>query len=247
MRSETATIVISQRTILAEGIVAILERGGYEVLQHVERGSDIKLPRFMEPQGLLLIILREGNIDQESTCRELAAVREAFPESRIVLIRRDPAFLSPESVFLSDANAFVLGIFSGGQILSILKMVLASPMKLYIASGTREMCVTDASAEDHIIPLSKDEDNTSLLSRLSRREREILDALAKGNSNKHLARLFNLSEATVKAHVRSIFSKLGADNRTKAALHLVGSAEIAPRSRLDDYTSRAWHEKAPQS
>ena len=55
-------------------------------------------------------------------------------------------------------------------------------------------------------------------SQLSPRETEILGRLLNGDSNKHIARAFNLSEATVKVHMKSLLRKIGARNRTQAAL-----------------------------
>lgn len=52
--------------------------------------------------------------------------------------------------------------------------------------------------------------------RLSRREVEILDALASGESNKELARRFGISPNTVKTHVARIYGKLGVQRRVQA-------------------------------
>ena len=109
-------------------------------------------------------------------------------------------------------------------------MVLSSSSKLFVASSDGNRIASEIKPVDQAPSHKQEEHQTFALNRLSQREREILDALAKGNSNKHLARLFGLSEATVKAHVRSIFTKLGAHNRTTAALHLVSSSEITRRS-----------------
>lgn len=51
---------------------------------------------------------------------------------------------------------------------------------------------------------------------LSAREREILGALATGESNRQLAARFFVSEATIKTHLIHIYQKLGVDNRTAA-------------------------------
>lgn len=53
---------------------------------------------------------------------------------------------------------------------------------------------------------------------LSSREVAILERIVRGDSNKHVARLFKIAEPTVKAHVKAIFRKLGASNRTQAAI-----------------------------
>jgi DNA-binding NarL/FixJ family response regulator len=56
------------------------------------------------------------------------------------------------------------------------------------------------------------------LDALTRREREVLAEIAKGRSNREIARALNVSEKTVKAHVSSVLAKLGVQDRTQAAL-----------------------------
>ena len=58
------------------------------------------------------------------------------------------------------------------------------------------------------------------LERLSARERDVLQRLAAGDSNKLIARAFDLSPHTVKRHVANILSKLGASSRVQAAAWL---------------------------
>jgi two-component system nitrate/nitrite response regulator NarL len=53
---------------------------------------------------------------------------------------------------------------------------------------------------------------------LTQREREVLDYLKDGLSNKEIARALALQEVTIKLHIRGICRKLGAKNRTQAAL-----------------------------
>ncbi|MEO3388481.1 response regulator transcription factor [Mesorhizobium sp. CAU 1741] len=53
---------------------------------------------------------------------------------------------------------------------------------------------------------------------LTRRQVEVLERLRHGKSNKHIARELSMQESTVKVHVRQIMRKLGAANRTQAAL-----------------------------
>lgn len=53
---------------------------------------------------------------------------------------------------------------------------------------------------------------------LTPREREVLQLVAGGRSNKEIARALGISEKTVKAHMTSIFHRLGVDDRTQAAL-----------------------------
>jgi DNA-binding NarL/FixJ family response regulator len=57
--------------------------------------------------------------------------------------------------------------------------------------------------------------------RLTPREREVLAEVARGRSNREIARELTLSEKTVKAHMSAILTKLGVQDRTQAALYAV--------------------------
>lgn len=73
-------------------------------------------------------------------------------------------------------------------------------------------------ANSIIARLSKSgsEDEAGQLAGLSPREREVLEELANGRSNKEIARLLDMTEHTVKFHLKNIFAKLGAERRTEA-------------------------------
>ena len=57
-----------------------------------------------------------------------------------------------------------------------------------------------------------------LAEKLSRREMQVLEGLSKGKSNKEIARDLDLQEPTIKLHVKTLYRKIGAGNRTQAAL-----------------------------
>jgi two-component system nitrate/nitrite response regulator NarL len=64
-------------------------------------------------------------------------------------------------------------------------------------------------------------DRRGLLASLTEREREILDHLSRGESNKTIARALDISHDTVKLHVRHILSKLNLSSRVEAAVFAV--------------------------
>jgi len=57
-----------------------------------------------------------------------------------------------------------------------------------------------------------------LAEKLSRRELQVLEGLSQGKSNKEIARDLDLQEPTIKLHVKTLYRKIGAANRTQAAL-----------------------------
>jgi DNA-binding NarL/FixJ family response regulator len=63
---------------------------------------------------------------------------------------------------------------------------------------------------------------------LTPRERGVLAEMARGRSNREIARELSLSEKTVKTHVSAILGKLGVQDRTQAALHAVRSGLVHP-------------------
>lgn len=63
---------------------------------------------------------------------------------------------------------------------------------------------------------------TEVLSPLTKREKEVLDHLARGCSNRQIARSLGISERTVKNHLSNIFTKLGVGDRTSAVVKALG-------------------------
>ncbi len=77
---------------------------------------------------------------------------------------------------------------------------------------------------------SKNTARENLLAQLTAREREILDHLSRGQSNKAIARALEISHDTVKLHVRHILSKLNLTSRVEAAVFAV-EQKMAPRQK----------------
>ncbi|MGC3002277.1 helix-turn-helix domain-containing protein [Streptomyces sp. G35A] len=60
--------------------------------------------------------------------------------------------------------------------------------------------------------------DTAVLDRLTAREREVLRNMAKGETNRVLARRLGIAERTVRAHITSVVRKLGVGSRFEASL-----------------------------
>jgi two-component system nitrate/nitrite response regulator NarL len=67
---------------------------------------------------------------------------------------------------------------------------------------------------------------TATIPALSERERQIIDGLIKGDSNKTIARAFGIAEATVKVHMKAILRKVSCSNRTQVAIWALGHTDV---------------------
>lgn len=63
--------------------------------------------------------------------------------------------------------------------------------------------------------------------RLTARQKEVMELLAEGKSNKQIASVLGISEGTVKVHVNAAFRALGVHNRVNAATALLSQSELS--------------------
>ncbi|TBB27356.1 response regulator transcription factor [Rhizobium ruizarguesonis] len=93
--------------------------------------------------------------------------------------------------------------------------------------GLAEAIRTVVRGSKYISPTMRAKVEQSLLDRpasLTPRETEVMELVAEGLTNKHIARRLNLQEKTIKHHMTEILLKLGASNRTEAAIRWCQSA-----------------------
>jgi len=80
-----------------------------------------------------------------------------------------------------------------------------------------DVYVKEGAAKQYIIVLNylNQEQQSDYKLKFSKREAEIIDGLIQGKNNMQLANIFNLSENTIKTHVKNIYKKTGVSNRTE--------------------------------
>ena len=110
-----------------------------------------------------------------------------------------------------------------------LRTVLFAPgpgLNVHNADGLeREQPVTTARSGE--LP-------TTAIPALSERERQIIDGLIKGQSNKTIARACGITEATVKVHMKAILRKVPCSNRTQVAIWALGHIDVFRARRMDE-------------
>jgi DNA-binding NarL/FixJ family response regulator len=89
------------------------------------------------------------------------------------------------------------------------------------------LATRDRTSDDRVRRRFSTDDEEPLVESLTRREIQVLELLAEGLSNKAIANQLGISDQTVKFHVSSISSKLGAANRTDVVRRAVRRGLIA--------------------
>lgn len=188
-------LTVDDHPVLREGIAAIVAaEPDMKVVAEAGNGREaIEQFRLHKPD----VTLMDLQMPVMSGTDAIAAIRADFPNARIIVL----------STYSGDAQAVrALNAGASGYLLkSMVRKELAETIRSVHAGKKRippEVAIK--MAEHH----SDDA--------LTEREIQILRQVAAGNANKMIADNFSISEQTVKAHMRSILSKLGANDRTHA-------------------------------
>ncbi|WP_425074685.1 response regulator [Sagittula sp. S175] len=107
-----------------------------------------------------------------------------------------------------------------------------------IVRGRKHVPLEYQQAEQHCATGSSADDINHKLAALTPQQKKVVKLICAGKPNKQIAYELQLAEATVKAHITALLRRLGASNRTQAALmieaanqHAMGGAEETPEAR----------------
>ena len=152
------------------------------------------------------MILMDIDMPGTSGMSAIKTLRQVAPGVPIIMISADEGYHQISRAIDLGARGFIPKTTSADVMLSALRLVLNGgiylPEQLLAAYQTRG---SDPGNEQHLTP----------------RQMEILRLLQKGEQNKNIAHQLNLSESTVKVHVRRIFTVLDARNRSQAVNHAI--------------------------
>ena len=158
------------------------------------------VPR-LHPDVVLMDLVLPGMSGVEAVRR----LRAAHPEIKVVVLT---SFAGQEAVLpavRAGAAGYLLKDVGPMELAGALRAVHAGGSPLHPAVAATVMHSVAAEERDPLTP----------------REHEVLRLVARGLSNRLIARELALSEKTVKAHVSAVLGKLGVADRTQAALHAV--------------------------
>jgi two-component system nitrate/nitrite response regulator NarL len=152
-------------------------------------------------------------------------IRDEYPLAFVVAVADESDSESLASALDEGVNAALFSSVSPDALVSTLQAVINE--RLILIDSRLWSLGLQPRAEDRPQSSAANEINAETAAELlatkplSSREIAILERIVRGDSNKHVARFFNIAEPTVKAHVKAILRKLGASNRTQAAIWAV--------------------------
>lgn len=191
-------LLADDHKIMREGLRALIEKQpGLRVVGEAENGaSTVQMSKKLRPDVVIMDISMPDVNGIEAT-RQL--VSELASTKIIALsIHADRRFVT--EMLQAGASGYLLKQSAFDELLIAIKKVVAG--RTYVSPG-----LMDAVTPDDCIPFT-DTENT-YYAELTNRERQVLQLLAEGNSNKGIATLLHISVKTVETHRQHIVSKLG--------------------------------------
>jgi two-component system, NarL family, nitrate/nitrite response regulator NarL len=237
----TGTIILGNRALFREGVAALLRHTPYKVIASAQRSSELKDVRVPAGSRMLVILgIEDSNGNPSETGENIKALRSLFPGSTIVVIAETRAPTNFQQIIMAAPDGYVANLSSRDVLLKLLDVALLDQQVIVLSQPTASSTLADQSDSTkqsssgngpgaYDLECLSTRPDGSRDPQLSQREREILVRLAEGDSNKQIARLCNITESTVKVHLKAILRKITVHNRTQAAIWAIEKGyHVAP-------------------
>ncbi|HEY7487885.1 MAG TPA: response regulator transcription factor [Streptosporangiaceae bacterium] len=205
-------------------------------------------------QGLRFVLEQEDDIEVVGECqdgrRAVTAIRSLRPDvvlldmvmpeldglGVLAAVRKQNRDDPPAVVVLTSFHEEdrVVEAVRAGALSYLPKTTAVERVVEAVRAAARGGSVLEPGIAALLIRQVRDGTRRDPLAVLSPREREVLAALARGRSNRQIARALTLSEETVKSHVSSILAKLQLSDRTQAAIFGLQQGLVPLDSALSD-------------
>jgi two-component system, NarL family, response regulator LiaR len=198
-------LVADDHAVVRQGLRTFLElQDDIEVVADVADGRQALDAVAEHDPDVVLMDLVLPVLDGIEAIRRIAAER---PRTRVIALT---SFLDDDKVFpavRAGAAGYLLKDIEPAELVRAIRTVYGGEALLHPAVAARLM---EEVAGDEPAP-----------DPLTRREREVVELIARGLSNKRIAAELGISEKTVKAHVSNVLVKLDLSDRTQVAMHAV--------------------------
>jgi two-component system nitrate/nitrite response regulator NarL len=206
-------LLIDPHQLSREGLKLLLASEAYDVVGATRSLDDasVAIEQGLRPDLVLLVLGHSGGSEHLTALHQ---IRAGFADCKFVIIVTEVSLSLLAQCVEAGVNACLLRDMSASILTQSLRLVMLG-QQIFPAP-------TAAPRRDRTSHVSPDfglgAKHSGLDRALSGREGEILCNLLRGHSNKTIARELNISEATVKVHLKALLRKLKARNRTQAAI-----------------------------
>jgi DNA-binding NarL/FixJ family response regulator len=216
MAEPIAVLIVDDHAVVREGLRAFLElQDGIEVAGEAGDGEEALEQALALQPDVILMDLVMPKLDGVGAMREL---RTRVPESRVIVL----------TSFLDDER--LLPAIQAGAAGYLLKNAEPAELARAIRAAHAGETIIDPTVASRLVQAIADGPRSRSDQTLTRREREVLELIARGRSNKRIALELEITEKTVKTHVGHVLAKLGVSDRTQAALVAVREGLVSERS-----------------
>ena len=204
-------LLIDDHTLFRSGIRALLQRqSDFEIVDEAADGVEgIKRAKQHRPD----VILLDLNMPGLSGLEALQLLVEDLPDSAVIVLTVSEEAEELATALRSGARGYLLKNIETEALTSAIRRAAAG--EPVISDAMTAKLVQQFRAPS---PAPARLDDTA---RLTAREREIVQGLARGESTKEIARDLGVAESTVKIHVQNILKKLNLASRVQVAVYAV--------------------------
>ena len=209
-----ATLVICRSTVLHAGLRHILS-GTRFALAHDVFGPTSDLTALAGSTPVLILLCESPSPDEY--LETLERLKTHCPSAWVVVLADHLDATTVMRLFGAGLNGLCSPAMAGSRLINVLELVTTGETFLPAAVGLglleQQSCWSRLDTQAIVT-----EPAIGLAGRLSHQEGRILQCLLQGASNKVIARRLEITEATVKVHIKNIMKKIQAANRTQAAI-----------------------------
>ncbi len=220
MGSPIRLLVVDDHTLFRRGLVALLATESDLVVagEAADAGEATRRARELQPD----VILLDNHLPGVTGIAALAGLKEAAPAAKVLMLTVSEDGADLAAALRAGAQGYVLKTIDGDMLAQAIRGTMRGESVVSPEMTGKLVQALRATAPGEAPVGSAPQDDP--LARLSPREREILEHIARGASNKAIARELDIAETTVKIHVQHILRKLGLSSRVQAAVYLTGRA-----------------------